>query len=146
MDRTGDSPAGYVLHRPFDAARAAAIGLAEPLLFLIAILTAALTWRRHWRRHLLLAAVVVSTIAPYIVLHVESRFALPASFAYMILAGLGADLVLSRRFGWTQPTDTPLRPPTSTSGRTPTATRSRRSSPSADKTPTTSPSARLEHS
>jgi hypothetical protein len=144
MDRTGDGRVAYVVNRPFDAARAAAIGFAEPLLFLIAVLTAALTWRRHWRRHLLLAAVVVATIAPYIVLHVEPRFALPASFAYMILAGLGADLVLSRRFGWSQPTDTPQPRPTSTSGRTPTGTRSRRSSPSADRTPTTSPSSRLE--
>jgi 4-amino-4-deoxy-L-arabinose transferase-like glycosyltransferase len=144
MDRTGDGPVGYVVGQPFDALRALTIGVAEPLLFLIALLTLALTWRRRWQRHLLLIAVVVGTIGPYIVLHVEPRFALPASFAYMILAGLGADLVLSRRFGWSQPTDTPLQPPTSTSGRTPTATRSRRSSPSADRTPTTSPSSRLE--
>jgi len=144
MDRSGDGPFGYVVDRPFDAARAAAIGFAEPLLFLIAVLTAAITWRRYWRRHLPLAAVVVATLAPYIVLHVEPRFALPASFAYMILAGLGADLVLSKRFGWSQPTDSPQPPPTSTSGKTPIATKSRRSSPSADRTPTTSLSSRLE--
>ena len=140
MDRTGDGVVGYVLGRPGDALRALAIGVAEPLLFMIALLTAALTWRRHWRRHLLLVVVVFATIAPYIVLHVEPRFALPASFAYMILAGLGADLVLSKRFRWSQATDSQRRPPTSTSGRTATATSSRRSSPSVDRTPTTSSS------
>jgi 4-amino-4-deoxy-L-arabinose transferase-like glycosyltransferase len=144
MDRTGESILGYVTGRPFDALRSLAVGWLEPLLFLIAILTAALTWRRYWRQSLVLASVVVATLAPYIVLHVEPRFALPASFAYIILAALGADLVLSRRFSWSQPTDTQSAPPTSTSGRTAIATSSRRSSPSADRTPTTSSSSRPE--
>lgn len=143
-DRTGDSLVGYVVNRPSNAAIMGVIVIAEPLLFLLAVLTAVRLRRNHWRRFLLLAAVPVTTLAPYIVLHMEHRYALPASFIYMIVVGLGADLILSKRFGWTQTTDSPRPPPTSTPGRTATATRSRRSSPSADKTPTTSPSSRPE--
>jgi 4-amino-4-deoxy-L-arabinose transferase-like glycosyltransferase len=143
-DRTGNSLVSYPLERPGQAVIMGVIVTFEPLLFLIAVITAIVLWRRYWRIFLLLASIPIATLAPYVVLHMEHRYALPAAFVYLIVVGLAADLVLSRRFGWSQPTDTPLQPLTSTSGRTPTATRSRRSSPSADRTPTTSPSSRLE--
>jgi 4-amino-4-deoxy-L-arabinose transferase-like glycosyltransferase len=81
------------------ALRALKLGLAtllEPLLFLFAITTAAATCRRFWRQHLLLLAVPLAVIAPYVFLHAEPRYALPGSFAYMILFGFGIDLVLER--------------------------------------------------
>jgi O-antigen ligase len=55
------------------------------------------TWRRFWRRHLLLVAIPVATIVPYLFLHVEPRYVLPASFVYMILFGVGADSALNGR-------------------------------------------------
>jgi 4-amino-4-deoxy-L-arabinose transferase-like glycosyltransferase len=73
------------------------LGLVEPLLFLLAVGVAAVTWR-HWpREHAFLAAVPVATLLPYLVLHVEPRYMLPASFAYLIWVALGADLLLERR-------------------------------------------------
>jgi 4-amino-4-deoxy-L-arabinose transferase-like glycosyltransferase len=69
----------------------------EPLLFVLGILAAALTWRRRRREHVLLAAVPVATILPYLFLHVEARYILPASFVYLIWAALGLDLLLERR-------------------------------------------------
>lgn len=96
MRRTGRSVLGYVTHRPIDALWALLIGCLEPFVFLVAIVTAALTWRRLYREHLLLAAVVLATLAPYILLHFEPRYALPASFVYLLLFGLGADLSVER--------------------------------------------------
>jgi 4-amino-4-deoxy-L-arabinose transferase-like glycosyltransferase len=69
----------------------------EPLLFVLGVLTAVLTWRRFARQHLLLAAVPVATILPYLLLHVEARYILPASFVYLIWTALGLDLLLARR-------------------------------------------------
>jgi 4-amino-4-deoxy-L-arabinose transferase-like glycosyltransferase len=94
--RTGRSALGYVTHRPLDALWALLIGFLEPFLFIVGVVTAALTWRRYHREHLLLAAVVVATLAPYILLHFEPRYALPASFVYLLLFGLAADLSLDR--------------------------------------------------
>jgi 4-amino-4-deoxy-L-arabinose transferase-like glycosyltransferase len=96
MDRTGEGVVGYVAQRPFDAVVSVVIVMAEPLLFLIALVTAVVLWRRHRRQILLLAAVPIATIAPYVVIHMEGRYPLPASFVYMILAGLAADLTLER--------------------------------------------------
>jgi len=97
---TGRGFASFVLERPWDTFRGGLATLAEPLLFLAAILTAiltaALTRRQWWRRHLFLLGVPAATIAPYLVLHVEPRYILPGSFAYIILFGLGADLLVGR--------------------------------------------------
>jgi 4-amino-4-deoxy-L-arabinose transferase-like glycosyltransferase len=73
------------------------LGLAEPLLFLLAVGVAVLTWRRFPRQHAFLAAIPVATLLPYLLLHVEPRYMLPASFVYMIWAALGVDLLLERR-------------------------------------------------
>jgi 4-amino-4-deoxy-L-arabinose transferase-like glycosyltransferase len=68
----------------------------EPLLFVISALTVLLTWRPFWRSHLILLAVLVATLLPYLFLHVEARYLLPASFAYLLWTALGADLLLER--------------------------------------------------
>jgi 4-amino-4-deoxy-L-arabinose transferase-like glycosyltransferase len=78
----------------------------EPLLFVISLLTVLATRRRFGRSHAILAAVIVATILPYLFLHFEPRYVLPASFAYLLLTALAIDLVaepllgrLSRRGG-----------------------------------------------
>lgn len=96
-DRTGGGPVSYVTHRPLDGALAVAAQLLEPLLFLIATITVALTWRSFKAEHLLVLAVPVATMLPYLALHLEARYLLSASFAYLLLAALGADLLLERR-------------------------------------------------
>ncbi len=73
------------------------VGILEPLLFLVAVAIAVATWRRYSRQHTFLAAVPVATGLPYLVLHVEPRYMLPASFVYLIWVGLGIDLLLARR-------------------------------------------------
>ena len=73
------------------------LGLLEPLLFVLAVALAIATWRRFPREHAFLAAVVVATLLPYLALHVEPRYMLPASFVYLIWVALGADLLLDRR-------------------------------------------------
>jgi hypothetical protein len=71
-------------------------GIVEPLLFIFAVAVVIVTRRRFLRQHLLLAAVPIATLAPYLVLHVEPRYILPGSFVYLIWAALGADLVWER--------------------------------------------------
>jgi len=73
------------------------LGLAEPLLFLLAVAVAIVTWRRFPRQHAFLAAIPVATLLPYLLLHVEPRYMLPASFVYLIWVALGLDLLLERR-------------------------------------------------
>jgi hypothetical protein len=94
---TEEGTPSYVLNRPWDAAKYALASLAEPFLFLFALATVAITWSRLWRQHVLLLAVAVAVIAPYMALHFEARYVLPASFVYMILLGLGLDLAIVRR-------------------------------------------------
>ena len=69
----------------------------EPLLFILGVLVAVLTRRRFARQHLMLAAVPVATILPYLLLHVEARYILPASWVYLVWVALGVDLLLERR-------------------------------------------------
>lgn len=87
----------YLVHRPLDGLRIGLNLLVEPLLFLFAIATVVATWRQHWRQHILLLAVPLAVIAPYLFLHFEPRYALPGSFVYMILFGFGVDRALVRR-------------------------------------------------
>jgi 4-amino-4-deoxy-L-arabinose transferase-like glycosyltransferase len=70
----------------------------EPLVFLLGLLGVALTWARR-RRHLVGAAVIAATIAPYLLLHQEPRYILPASFVYLVWIGVLADRLLARRAG-----------------------------------------------
>lgn len=68
-------------------------GWIEPFLFLVSLAVVAVTRRRYARSHLVLLAVVVATVVPYLLLHMEPRYALPASFAYLIWAGLAVEMV-----------------------------------------------------
>jgi hypothetical protein len=67
--------------------------LLEPLLLGISLLTVLFTRRRFGRSHLILLAVIVATIVPYLFLHFEPRYVLPASFAYLLWTALGAAIV-----------------------------------------------------
>jgi 4-amino-4-deoxy-L-arabinose transferase-like glycosyltransferase len=63
----------------------------EPFAFLAAMIGLALTWRYRTREQALLIALVASVLLPYIAVHVEPRYLLPAFPAYFIWIGLGAD-------------------------------------------------------
>jgi hypothetical protein len=76
-------------------------GVIEPLLFLAAAATLLATWVRFRPEHAFLLAIPVATLLPYLLLHVEPRYVLPAAVAYLIWAALGADLLLERRRGRT---------------------------------------------
>jgi 4-amino-4-deoxy-L-arabinose transferase-like glycosyltransferase len=71
-------------------------GGVEPLLLLAALATVVWTRRRFARSHLLLGGLVAATILPYLLLHVEPRYLLAASVAYLIWAALGLDLLADR--------------------------------------------------
>ena len=49
--------------------------------------------------HRILFAVVAATLLPYLFLHLEARYVLPASFAYLLWTALGIDLLMGR-VGW----------------------------------------------
>jgi 4-amino-4-deoxy-L-arabinose transferase-like glycosyltransferase len=68
----------------------------EPLVFLLAMLGLGFTWRRWSVQHRILVAVVLCVLLPYIAIHVEGRYLLPAVFVYFIWIGLGADLLIER--------------------------------------------------
>jgi 4-amino-4-deoxy-L-arabinose transferase-like glycosyltransferase len=68
----------------------------EPLVFLLAMLGLGFTWRRPSSGHRILLAVVLCVLLPYITIHVEGRYLLPAAFVYFIWIGLGADLLIER--------------------------------------------------
>jgi 4-amino-4-deoxy-L-arabinose transferase-like glycosyltransferase len=84
--------ASYVIEHPFDLLQTAL----QPALFLLAMLALGLTWRRYRAQNALLLAVVLATVLPYILIHVEFRYVLPAAFVYLIWIGLGADLLAER--------------------------------------------------
>jgi 4-amino-4-deoxy-L-arabinose transferase-like glycosyltransferase len=81
-----------IVNRPLDLLE----DVLEPMIFLLAMLALVLTWRRWRRQHLILIAVVLSVLVPYILIHVEGRYILPAEFVYFIWIGLGAHLLLER--------------------------------------------------
>jgi 4-amino-4-deoxy-L-arabinose transferase-like glycosyltransferase len=68
----------------------------EPFVFLAAMIGLALCCRYRTRQHMLLIALVLSVLLPYITLHVEARYLLPAFPAYFIWIGLGADSLYVR--------------------------------------------------
>lgn len=94
-ERDGSIPS-FVVSRPLDAAIVGLSLLLEPFVFLLAMATVLLTWRRLRQEHLLLLAVPVGTMAAPILLDSDWRYLVPASFAYMILAGLGVSLLVDR--------------------------------------------------
>ncbi len=62
------------------------------------MLALGLTWRRWRAQHVVLIAVVLATLAPYILIQVLPRYLPSASFAYLIWIGLGVN-VLAERLG-----------------------------------------------
>jgi 4-amino-4-deoxy-L-arabinose transferase-like glycosyltransferase len=83
---------GFVIDEPFHALEYAL----EPLVFLLAILGLVLTWRYGRLQQGILVAVVLCVLVPYLAIHVEGRYLLPAAFVYFVWIGLGAELVCER--------------------------------------------------
>lgn len=69
--------------------------LAGPLLFGMAVAGLVLTWRRRRREHALLLASAAATFSVPIVLGVQWRYVAPATFVYLVLAGLAGDRILA---------------------------------------------------
>jgi hypothetical protein len=68
----------------------------QPAVFILAMLCLCITWRRRRQENAMLVAVVLSVLLPYVAIHVEARYLLPAAFAYFIWIGQGLDLLLVR--------------------------------------------------
>jgi 4-amino-4-deoxy-L-arabinose transferase-like glycosyltransferase len=68
----------------------------QPLAFVLAMLVMASTWRAWRRQHVLLLVVLASSLLPYIIVHLEPRYALNGICAYVVWIGLGADLLAGR--------------------------------------------------
>lgn len=90
--RTPGAFASFALGRPLALLEDAL----QPAVFLFAMLTLGLTWRRWRQQHLILVAVALSVLLPYIAVHLESRYILPAACAYLVWVGLGIDLLAER--------------------------------------------------
>jgi 4-amino-4-deoxy-L-arabinose transferase-like glycosyltransferase len=90
--RTFASLASFFAERPFAVLEDAV----QPLAFICAMLALALTWRRWRRQHILLLAVVLSGLVPYILIHFQPRFSLNAESFYVVWIGLGIDLLAGR--------------------------------------------------
>jgi 4-amino-4-deoxy-L-arabinose transferase-like glycosyltransferase len=82
----------FIVERPFEALEYAL----EPLVFLLAMAGLALTWRRWRAQNTILLAVVVAVVVPYVLMHVEARYLLPAAFVYIIWISLAVDLAVER--------------------------------------------------
>jgi MYXO-CTERM domain-containing protein len=82
-------PLALAFARPLDVLEATL----EPAVFLLAMLGLGLSWRRRRNANIVLIATVLATIVPYIVLHMDHRYVIPASFAYLIWSALGVDLL-----------------------------------------------------
>ncbi len=85
-------PLAYAIERPYDLLQVMLL----PLVFLLAMISLALTSAGRWRSHAVLLTAVLVTIVPYLLIHFEGRYMLPATFAYLIWIGLGADLLIER--------------------------------------------------
>jgi 4-amino-4-deoxy-L-arabinose transferase-like glycosyltransferase len=83
---------GFVVSHPLDTLEDAL----EPAVFLLGILGLGLTWRRRRQQQAILVALVLAVLVPYLAVHVEARYLLPAAPAYFIWIGLGADRLIER--------------------------------------------------
>lgn len=91
LNPAGDQPiTGLVRHGP-ELATALLAAAAGPLMLTLAISGLALTWRRAWREHALLLAVAGATFAVPVLLLVRWRYVAPATFVYLVLAGVALD-------------------------------------------------------
>jgi 4-amino-4-deoxy-L-arabinose transferase-like glycosyltransferase len=82
----------FIVHRPFEALEYAL----EPLVFVLAMIALALTWRRWRSQNKILLAVLLAVAVPYLAIHIETRFLLPAAFVYFIWISLALDLAIER--------------------------------------------------
>lgn len=64
--------------------------------FLLPCLLLVLVWRRWPRAGLILVATALATIIPYLFIGDDTRFYLPAAFAYFILGSMAARVILSQ--------------------------------------------------
>jgi 4-amino-4-deoxy-L-arabinose transferase-like glycosyltransferase len=62
--------------------------------FLLPCLLAVLVWRRWKTAALMLVGVAMATIVPYLLIGDDTRFYLPAAFAYMILGAMATAVIL----------------------------------------------------
>lgn len=86
-----------VLAYPFEHPLNTLEDMLEPAVFLLAMISLTLLWRRGRReQHGILIAVVLCVLVPYVAVHVEARYLLPADLAYFIWIGLAADSVIAR--------------------------------------------------
>jgi 4-amino-4-deoxy-L-arabinose transferase-like glycosyltransferase len=86
---------GFIVSHPLNTLEDAL----EPAVFLLGMLGLGLTWRRNRQQQAILVALVLAVLLPYIVVHVEARYLLPAVPAYFIWIGLGADRLIERVSG-----------------------------------------------
>ena len=70
--------------------------LLQPLVFVLGVLGLLATWRRYRKQNTILLAVALCVLVPYLAIHVEARYLLPAVLAYFIWIGLGTDLLIER--------------------------------------------------
>ena len=69
--------------------------VARRSLFLLPCLLLLLAWRRWRSGTLILVAAAAATIVPYLLIGDDTRFYLPAAFAYIILLAMAAEVLLS---------------------------------------------------
>jgi hypothetical protein len=68
--------------------------------YLLPCLLIVLVWRRWKKEALMLAAVALATIVPYLFVGDDTRFYLPAAFAYLILGAMASSVIVSHVFRW----------------------------------------------
>jgi 4-amino-4-deoxy-L-arabinose transferase-like glycosyltransferase len=68
--------------------------------FLLPCLLVVLVWRRWKKEALMVAAVAVATIVPYLFIGDDTRFYLPAAFAYLILGAMASSVIVSHLLRW----------------------------------------------
>lgn len=94
----------FLLRRSFDAIKSDPEGylrlIAPRLRFLLPCLLVIVLWRRWKTESLMLLGVALATIVPYIPIGSDTRFYLPAAFAYLILLTMVAVVVGSVLRGW----------------------------------------------
>jgi 4-amino-4-deoxy-L-arabinose transferase-like glycosyltransferase len=85
-------PLAFVVKRPFELLEYAL----QPLVFILGMLGLWLTRRRWRQQNMLLLAIVVGVLAPFMVVAGTTRYVLPATFVYFIWIGLGVDVLVER--------------------------------------------------
>jgi 4-amino-4-deoxy-L-arabinose transferase-like glycosyltransferase len=105
---------GFLLRQSFDAIKSDPEGyfrlIAPRLRLLLPCLLVIVLWRRWKVEGLMLLGVALATIVPYIPIGGDTRFYLPAAFAYLILLTMVAVVVGSALRGWFISSESPRMP------------------------------------